>query len=128
VSAIIYLNSSLNDYLNITIITPTTNRMTTHHISPKIMRIYDNLKNTPYTPKEIRCQHFAVAMQKGKIVSPVGINYHRVKVLKNTRGTMHAEMNVCNYILNNSSESRGSIKGGKGERCILRRKKAKNRP
>ena len=68
-------------------------------INTKITNIYNKLKLSPYNGTN-RNQHFSVAIRGGKLITPVGNNYHRSKVFGMIRGTIHAEMNTLNYILN----------------------------
>ena len=68
-------------------------------VPAKIYNIFESLKYSPYNG-DIKCKHFSVAIRKGKIVTPVSCNYHRVNVFGKTRGTMHAEMNATNYLIN----------------------------
>ena len=68
-------------------------------VSSKIYNIFESLKSSPYKG-DIKCKHFSVAIRKGKIVTPVSCNYHRTNVFGKTRGTMHAEMNATNYLIN----------------------------
>lgn len=68
-------------------------------VSNKINKIYTRLQTTKYKGS-LRCQHFAVAIRGGKVITPVAYNYHRTYVFGKKRGTIHAEMNTLNYVLN----------------------------
>jgi len=68
-------------------------------ISRKIYSIFNRVKNTKYNGT-IRCQHFAVAIRGGNMISPVKCNNFRSYVFGKTRGSIHAEMNSLNYVLN----------------------------
>jgi len=65
----------------------------------KIRNIYNNLKDSVYKG-DIHNIHFAVAIRKGKVISPVGFNYLRTMVFGKANGVFHAEMNVSNYFKN----------------------------
>ena len=75
------------------------------NVSKKIYNIFNRIKRTKYTG-EIRCQHFAVAIRGNNMISPVKCNHFRSYVFGKTRGSMHAEMNSLNYILNNNPYTR----------------------
>lgn len=68
-------------------------------IPVKIYNIFNRIKDTTYIG-DIDRSHFAVAIKKGKIISPVGYNYYRLKSLGILNGSLHAEMNVINYLVN----------------------------
>ena len=68
-------------------------------VSRKIYNIFNNVKNTKYNGT-IRCQHFAVAIRGVNMISPVKCNNFRSYVFGKPRGSIHAEMNSLNYILN----------------------------
>lgn len=58
-------------------------------------------------------QHAAVAIRKGKIISPVKHNYTRCRVGHlHTCSTVHAEIAVINYLL-------CSYQTGKKRQCVL---------
>ena len=76
--------------------------MTTRNVPTRIFEIFEQIKHTPYGGDVKLSRHFAVAIRKGKIITPVSCNYHRTYVFGKTRGTMHAEMNASNYVINTS--------------------------
>ena len=49
---------------------------------------------------DLRCRHFSLAVKNGKIITPILNNYSRCKIFNTIKGSMHAEMNVLNYIVN----------------------------
>lgn len=65
----------------------------------KIYNIFNRIKDTTYIG-DIQRHHFAVAIKKGKVISPVGYNYFRLKTLGILCGTIHAEMYIINYLVN----------------------------
>ena len=67
--------------------------------SNKINKIFSGLTSSKYSG-DLTAHHFAVVIRNGKVVSPVLCNYSRSFVFGKKRGTMHAEMNSLNYILN----------------------------
>lgn len=75
-------------------------------VSNKIIRIFNRLKNTPYKGT-LRCQHFAVAIRGGRVITPVSYNYHRTYVFGKKRGTIHAEMNSLKYLVNTDKSYSG---------------------
>jgi hypothetical protein len=72
--------------------------------SNKIHNIFESIKATPYKGT-IRCRHFAVGIQKNRIVTPVCYNYRRTYVFGKKRGTIHAELSPINYIINTNKSS-----------------------
>lgn len=79
------------------------------HVSNKIIRIFNRLKNTQYKGT-LRCQHFAVAIRGGRVITPVSYNYYRTYVFGKKRGTIHAEMNSLKYLLNTDKSCSGYVK------------------
>lgn len=67
--------------------------------SNKIYKIFESIKNTKYKGT-VRCRHFAVGIRGGRVITPVGYNYHRTYVFGKKRGTIHAELNPMSYLIN----------------------------
>jgi hypothetical protein len=76
--------------------------------SNKINRIFSRLRSSSYSG-DLRNQHFSVAIRNNMVISPVMCNYNRVYVFGKKRGTIHAEMNSLNYILNNDKSTTSHI-------------------
>ena len=89
-------------------------------VSSKIYRIFDRLKNTPYNGT-VSCKHFSVAIRNGKVITPVLFNYHRKYVFGTKRGTIHAEMNSLNYLMNTDRSFKGFFNNrtSKAEQYVL---------
>lgn len=60
-------------------------------------------------------KHACVAMIDKKIISPIFHNYNRCQVFGTTFGSIHSEIAVINYLLNNIS--RGDYR--KKQQCVL---------
>jgi hypothetical protein len=78
----------------------------TLNVPKKVYSIFERLKSSKYIG-DIRCNHFAVAIRAGKLVTPVGYNYSRTMVFGEIRGTLHAEMNILSYIFNTDKSISG---------------------
>lgn len=94
------------------------------HVSNKIIRIFNRLKNTQYKGT-LRCQHFAVAIRGGRVITPVSYNYHRTYVFGKKRGTIHAEMNSLKYLVNTDKSYSGYSNNTSSwveQQCILQSK------
>ena len=81
----------------------------TTQASPKIYKIFESIKNTEYKGS-VRCRHFSVAIKNGRVITPIGYNYHRTYVFGSKRGTLHAEMNPLSYLMNMLYKSYGRYK------------------
>ena len=97
-------------------------------VPEKIYTFLEILKYAQYKG-DIKRQHFAVAIRRGKIITPIAYNYHRMNIFGKIRGTMHAEMNVTNYLVNttksvqfNKHKDRSSYyrKMGKTDMLVVR--------
>ena len=75
------------------------------NVSRKIYNIFNRIKETKYNGT-IRCQHFAVSIIGSNIISPVKCNNFRSYVFGKQRGSIHAEMNSLNYVINNNPFTR----------------------
>ena len=103
--------------------------------SNKINNIFNNLKNSEYKGG-MYYKHLSVVIRNNIVISPILCNYNRSYVFGKTRGTLHAEMNSLNYIINNDKSSccrinhrthtmqpKGSNKGSnKGVQCKVANK------
>ena len=69
------------------------------NVPERIYVILEILKSTLYKG-DIKRRHFAVVIRRGKMITPIAYNYHRMNVFGKTRGTMHAEMTATNYLVN----------------------------
>lgn len=69
-------------------------------VSKRIQHIFDILGTKKPYNGDVQVEHYSVAIQNGKIISPLLNNYHRTKVLGVIKGTIHAEMAVINFIVN----------------------------
>ena len=67
---------------------------------PLSKKLLDNLKLNA-SKSTISHKHACVAMIGNKIISPIFHNYTRCKVFGTTCGSIHSEMGVINYLLNN---------------------------
>jgi hypothetical protein len=79
-------------------------------VSDRVNTIFNNIKDSTYTG-DLWCQHFAVGIRKGKIITPIMCNYNRTIVFGKISGSIHAEMNVINYLLNTNRIYK-CLKGG----------------
>ena len=68
-------------------------------VSKKINNAVSKVINTPYKGR-MNSQHLCVGLNKGRIMTPVGYNYHRSMVFGELKGSLHAEMAVVYYLIN----------------------------
>lgn len=73
-------------------------------IPTNILRLLSNIRSTASYKGDLSNKHFSVALVKGKIISPVVNNYHRVNVFGTLRGSLHAEMATMNYVLSSKTK------------------------
>ena len=71
------------------------------NIPQKISRIFDKIKidDDDHNGQMYR-KHYAVAVRNNKVITPLVHNYYRTNVFGKVRGTIHAEMNALNNVLN----------------------------
>ena len=69
-------------------------------VPTKINNLFSRLQNTKYNGDLQYHHHFSVAIRNNVAISPVMCNYNRAYVFGKIRGSIHAEMNSLNYILN----------------------------
>lgn len=80
-------------------------------IPSQIYQIFENIKNqvgniSKYSG-ELRCKHFSIALRGRKVISPVLQNHYRTYVFGEKRGTIHAEMNSLNFLINSEKSYNG---------------------
>lgn len=71
----------------------------TSKVSNKVSNAISKVINTPYIGR-MSSQHLCIGLTKGKIISPVGYNYHRSMVFGELKGSLHAEMYIVYYLIN----------------------------
>lgn len=82
--------------------------------SDKFVGLISKLRNEA-TRSRMNNKHAAVAVCKGKIISPKCHNYMRSYMCGYKCVSMHAEMAVVNYLLN----TLGGLRDGQSKQCIL---------
>lgn len=90
-------------------------------VSNKINRLFNRLRTSKYTG-DLQNKHFAVVIRSNIAISPVLCNYSRSYVFGKARGTLHAEMNGLNYVLNSDKSVCGNVNHRLVEQCSLRTK------
>lgn len=82
-------------------------------------KLLDEFQNSDYQA-EMRTIHLAIGLKNGKPITPMRVNELKTYVFGECVGSIHAEMNIVQQLLNRSNIHNFSLKSREKRHCILR--------